>query len=457
MSRSSACRPLLGMNRFALSAVVLAACTGTTNPVLTDLGSDERVWVGGSWAPDTTTDRGGVLEAETALPAVPTDLVLPPVQQLSEFDLTADGSRIAYVTIDTSGDSTVYIANSDGTEPIQLYVTSGTISFISLSPDGAYLAMMGDIQSGTFDLLLLEVANPQNGVTKLNPAETTSANMLGVYPRVAWSATSRYVAFEAALTDPLYWELYVVDLQAGLDPLDRSEILTRAQIEVPAASTSIKGAIAATFDGDDRLWYGAATASSLTPPVELFVVDAGGFGTQTQIALPTRTDDSEASIDNIKISPDGHHIAYSVDAPTATAFQMYYAPTADPTLRVQLTSDIPANMHFTQMAFSPDGGRIALLGGEYFPAVQQNLYVANVAGGSELQLTALPPGVNFIADYTGDYSVLQWSSDAVWFAGQLGSDQLYSLYRFDPAVALQTPERAFDVGTNGGVTEIEIR
>ncbi len=463
MSRSNTRRPLLGMNRFALSAVVLAACTGTTNPVLTNLGPNERVWVSGVW--NGNGGRAGLFDARADLPMLPADVVPGSGPQMLadqdpdddmidldvDFTVTPDGNHLAYVATDGTTE-TVYVANGDGSDPTMVYETTASISGISLAPNAAYLALFADLTTSEItDCFVIDLAHPLDGPIQLSPSRSQTGLPLQVAAYAAWSSDSRYIAFAGAFTDYNYFELEMVDLGAGLSPVQRSTVLSRAQILTPdTAMPGPKGASNPAFDADDRLWFAAAVADTEVPPLELYVAAPGQ--PSAQASLPPRSDTTAPNIDAFAISPDGLHLAYAADTPTATSFEMYYAATSTPTTATSLGgAGTPGTTWYYAVEFSPDGSQLAASVNLADP-MAEDLYVFDVAGGSPTQLSA-----------NGQYDVIgriQWSAGpSLWCTGDLGSNGVSNpaLYRFDPTAGIQTPELAFDVGSTGSVEDVEVR
>jgi hypothetical protein len=459
VSRSRACRPLLGMNRFVVSAVVLAACTGTTSPVITDLAPHERVWVSGVWG---TSGRAGLLDAHADLPMFPATVV-PSSGELADqdpdddvsnldgdFSVTPDGNHLAYVATDGTTE-TVYVANGDGSDRQQVFQTTASIWGLSLSPNAGYLALFGDLSTPQLtDCFVIDLAHPLDGPTQLSPERAEIDPTLRVVANAVWSRDSRYIAFAGAFTDYDFFELDVVDLGAGLSPIQRSTVLSRAQILTPAtAMPGPKGAIDPVFDAADRLWFGAFVADADVPQRELYVALPGQ--PSTKVSLPTRGDTTAPNIEAFAVSPDGLHIAYAADAPVAMSYEIYYATTSTPTTATRLGSGGTPATYYDVLAFSPDGSQLAATANLANP-MTEDLYVFDVDGGSPIQLSA-----NGDADIIGR---IQWSEGpSLWCTGDLGSNGVTNpaLYRFDVTGGIQTPELAFDVGTIGSVEDVQVR
>jgi WD40-like Beta Propeller Repeat len=448
VSRSSAPPPLHGVNRLAFLTVLLAACTGTTEPLLTELGAHERVFAVGYW------DGGlaaGALDAESALPVAPTNIFANPEpgQAVAMLDVTPDGTQLAFGTTNSDHTSSrVYVASGTGGSPRLLASIPANASSVLISPDGAYVAVLAELQvAGLRDLYVIEVAHAETGLIKVSPDRSSSPVEFWMNIDYAvWSPTSRYLAFTGQLTQRDYEELYSVDLGAGLSPVDRTTLLSRAQIMAPdnGPGAQLSGVVVSPqFDAGDRLWYGATIINATPPPIQLFVAEAAAA--PTQIALPARADASEPSVSDLAIAPDGNHVAYGVDTPTANVFGVYYADIIDPSNPKQLAPGVPATAEGSTagLAFSPDGTKLA------YTQFLNGIYTVDVASNTITQLagSAVEP-----------YSRTAWSAHALWLIGadfDVDQSGQLRLLRFDPEIENQTPASAIPLA--GSVDDFEIR
>jgi len=397
-----------------------------------------RVWSSGDWLADGDV-RAGMFVEDAALPVVPTIVVPPGADQLAAgdvVDLSAGGSRLVYVAVDAAGGHALYVADGDGANAMLLHAApaGAEIAFASISPDALRVVYAADEEAdGMLDLYLVAAAG--GGSFKLTPDRVVADPALDVHPGVAWSRTSRWVAFAGELTEAGYTELLISDTSA---PPGVTTIVGRADITTAGGGALEPGA----FDQSNELWF----AARVTAGLELF--HAPTFGGRTPVLTPARADTTASDAGTIAVSPDGSHVVFAADAPIATAFDVYYAPTADPSAATRLTSSVAAPGGPRTIAFAPDGTRVALIGDLTAPGIQEP-YVVSIAG-SQVRLVALAGDQDALA--------LAWNatSTALFCAGDLDTDGDTALYRLDPSQP-QTPELAVAVPAGGDITDLDVR
>jgi hypothetical protein len=398
-----------------------------------------RVWVGGDWTADGD-DRAGMFVEDAMLPVVPAIVVPPGADELAAgdvVDLSSGGSRMVYVAVDASGGHALYVADGDGANAMLLHAApaGAQIVFASISPDALRVVFAADEDAaGMFDLYLVAAAG--GPPFQLTPDRVVADPALDVHPRVAWSRTSRWVAFTGELTEAGYSELFISDTSA---PPGLTTVLSRADITTAGGGALAPGA----FDGANDLWF----AARVTAGVELFRVSAFG-GDPIAVPTPARADTTASDAGAIAIAPDGAHVAFAADAPLATAFDVYYAPTSDPSAAIPLTTTVAGPGAPAAMAFAPDGTRLAVIGDLTTPGVDEP-YVLSVDGGSQIRLVALAGNQDALA--------LGWNSTstALFCAGDLDTDGDAALYRLDPSQP-QTPTLAVAVPPNGDITHLDV-
>ena len=98
-----------------------------------------------------------------------------------------DGSRIAFVEQDQTGNSHVYVMNADGTNPAQLTIFATGDGSPEWSPDGTKFAF-GRKVSGTFQVLVMN--DDGTGLVQLTSSPGGSFNP-------AWSPNGALIAFDS--------------------------------------------------------------------------------------------------------------------------------------------------------------------------------------------------------------------------------------------------------------------
>jgi Tol biopolymer transport system component len=422
-----------------------------------------RIWIGGDWVTDGLQKIGSVPGNATAMIATANVPVIPGTQASVDelgsgslyfvvFDLNAAGTKVAYVA-----DSTVaarfdlFSANADGTNAVTVYQAPATVEIgaIAMSPDGTKIAFMADIDlDGMQDIYVVPNTAASTPV-RVSPARVANDVALDAFRTFTWSRDSRYLAFSGAFTQASYDEVYVRDTMANTT----AAALPRAAILVDMATAGAKGIRGAPlFDAMNRVYFRANIQAVTTPVFELFRTAADGTG-RAALALPARTDTTTSQVGAFQISPDGMKIAFSADAPIATAYEIYASALdlATPTRLTSGTVRAGGNAEFTTpLWWSPDGTKVAFTAdfeteGEYEP------YVATVAtAASAIRLVSLT-----VANTDCDAMAWAQTNDRLFCQGDLVVNNDTSLFALSPTMADQTPALIVTVPTGGDLNDLK--
>lgn len=427
-------------------------------------GPAGRIWFAGDWVADGLQKFSSV-PGSTAAAVVTTTLPVIPGTQASAdelasgsaffvvFDVSAAGTKVAYVA-----DSTVaarfdlFSANADGTNAVTVYQAPPTVEIgaIAMSPDGTKIAFMADADlDGMQDIYVVANAATSTPV-RVSPARAANDATLDAFRTFSWSRDSRYLAFSGDFTQDGFDEVYVRDTMLNTT----AAALPRTAILVDAATAGAKGVRGTPqFDAMNRLYFRANVQNVVASPVfELFRTAADGTG-RTALSLPARTDTTASQPGAFQLSPDGLKIAFSADAPIATAYEVYTSGLdfATPTRLTSGTVRAGGNAEFTTpLWWSPDGTKVAFTAdfeteGEYEP------YVATVAtAASAIRLVSLTVA-------STDCELMAWAQngDRVFCQGDLVVNNDTALFSLSPSMADQTPTLVVAVPTGGDLNDLK--
>jgi TolB protein len=245
-------------------------------------------------APDATTSTSGapVAEADGALQTLSivdvgsgTETPFAAPVGASGFDVTLDGSMVAYTDLDEDGNAQVFVMDSDGSNTRQLTHGEGGAGGPDWSADGSMIAYIRDTSDNT-QMFVVRVSNGESTMVTQEPQ--------GAVDPGGWAPDGRSIVFSTLIFSPIHHYAAVsVDIATGKTRLivadgstptlspDGSWIAFNSWLKpqirlILANSDGSERRIIARFGGDDGLEQWSPDSAQIA-----FVrtTDEDGFGT----------------------------------------------------------------------------------------------------------------------------------------------------------------------------------
>ena len=298
---------------------------------------------------------------------VPGDLVSGYAGSWRTFDLSVDGSRIAYSTCGYGEDYEIVVANIDGTDTRKLSPNISQDLSPAWSPDGTRLAFIRVLPPGWLSVLIIHPVAPgksvQVGISNTGLFQRPAGKSQSVtrHPPV-WSPDGQSIAFLGDSTDISDWGTTITKLHVYMVGSDGSGLrrIVSNVVSAPSWSPDSERIAVAVSEGDGATLYTFATDGS--DPVMVTRVDA------KDIVDRSSGDFNPAAlwVPNVSWSLDGSKIMYG-------ALSVKNVEDGSVVLDTQLirfewvgnygTRDASYEdaRTFPVAAWSPDGSRIAVL------------------------------------------------------------------------------------------------
>jgi len=421
-------------------------------------GPATRVWVYGDFLTNNTTQLGTFVHESAQMPVTMTGI--PSTGKLYDllgtpFSINANGTKIAYVADSTvAGRWDLFLADADGGNAVTVTtaVNTATITDPSFSPDGTKLAFVSDRDVATQkDIYVVDAAASSTPV-RVSPARNNVALDASSF---VWSPDSKLLAMTGDFATDARYALWTVDTTAATPaPV---QVLTDAE-NLATTPNGVLSPGPKWVSNTKVVFYGALTAAG---DRHLYVATAGTAGvTELASTAITRADSTKAEAHVFGISPDLSKIVFSSDGITATAFELYVANTDGTGTPTRLTagttragSDLDG---FEELAFSPDGMKVAVVADWGATDAKYEPYVVSLAGG-DLHRVAIPGDP---IDAMRDASKLQWTRGGakLYFRADGGAtDNEFGLWVANPVMTDGTATLAVSAPVNGDVSGVITR
>ena len=299
---------------------------------------------------------------------VPGDLVSDYAGSWRTFDLSVDGSRIAYSTCGYGEDYEIVVANIDGTDTRKLSPNISQDLYPAWSPDGTRLAFIRVLPPGWRSVLIIHPVAPgksvQVGISNTGLFQRPAGKSQSVtrHPPV-WSPDGQSIAFLGDSTDISDWGTRITKLHVYMVGSDGSGLrrIVSNVVSAPSWSPDNERIAVAVSEGDGATLYTFATDGS--DPVMVTRVDAKDI-----VARSGESDPAALWVPNVSWSLDGSKIMYGAlsvknveDGSVVLDTQLIrFEWVGNYGTRVVSYIDEDART-FPVAAWSPDGSRIAVL------------------------------------------------------------------------------------------------
>src|SRR5262249_19353012 len=156
------------------------------------------------------------------------------------------------------------------------------------------------------------------------------------------------------------------------------------------------------------------------------------------------------------MTPDGHDVVFSADAPTLGAYNLFRVTFGNGTATNLTNLANAGHTDFTApLWFSPDGTRVATVAN--FASARNEPFVTKLDGSDHHRLVSV--AATCTGCTTPDANIIQWTADGagIYVMGDLTSNNDTKIYRVDPAMTDQMPTLAVDVPTSGDFVNLFVR
>jgi Tol biopolymer transport system component len=264
----------------AIALVAVLVVAGVVLAIST-MGSDD-VQPAGEGANPTLGPKGTEQTLSIVDVRSGTGTTLTVTSSASEFDVTLDGSMVAYTDLDENGNAQVFVMDVDGSNARQLTSGEGGVSVADAtgpfwSPDGSMIAYARDT-SDNAELFVVRVSNGESTMVTQEPQDVVGPG--------GWAPDGGSIVFSTPNYSLNHYSALSVDLASG-----------ETRVIVPDGSSP-------TLSPDGVL---IAFNSWLKPDplVRLMIADADGSGRRVIARL-------EGEDGHQRWSPDSTQIAYAV-------------------------------------------------------------------------------------------------------------------------------------------------
>lgn len=210
-----------------------------------------------------------------------------------------DGTRVAYVGQDSSGQSSIVIINSDGTNP-RIISNTGLVFDLAWAPDGTKIAFAKQVDTQAFrqDIFVVDVDG--TNLRNLTQSVLTNSTVRNLGP--SWSPDSRGIIFYSDRDNPInensgarrsIWHIYTMDL-------DGSNV---RRMTMPSSSGLQRESSPAWSPDGSKIAFVGSTDANDGRRNEIYVIDTAG-------TTPTRLTNNDLNDSNPKWSPDGSKIVF---------------------------------------------------------------------------------------------------------------------------------------------------
>jgi hypothetical protein len=318
-----------------------------------------------------------------------------------DFQLSRDGTRIVYRgDLVTDGAFDLFSTSTSGGEP-QLKLSAGTLadgdvfSDYQLTADGSRVVYRGDLVT--------------DGVSELYSASTTAGGTqvglsftflpgADVFSDYQITADGSRVVYRGDLATDGVSELYgastlVPASQVALNftPLPGTDVFSDYQI-TPAGRVVYRGDLAT--EGVSAL-YSASTFTN---------------GSQIGLSFSLLTG---ADVSDHQLTPDGSRVVYRGDLVADGASALYSASTIAGGTQISLSSTTLAGADVTDYQLTPDGSRVVYRGDLVTDGVSALYSASTIAGGTQISLSSTTLAGADVSDYqiTSDGSRVVYRGD----------------------------------------------
>ncbi len=411
---------------------------GTETDAGTQPNGESKIWFYGDYKTDNkyAVARHDLPAGET------TDLAFDDLGsgRVNQWDVSSDGKKVLMLAARVqAGRQDLVTMNADGTGLTNLVEMPGTgpqdMTDARFSPDGTKILFRADYaEDGVNDVYVV----PTSGGTpvRITPDRPSSGDpkALGA-SAMAWSPTGKYVAIVGDYTTDRALELYIADI-SGAAPTVVTALPASEIGDVSGETASFGVASQLAWSNDDLVVFKVRKVGSAA--YNLYSVKPDGSGLQKVAQAPADTVD----IGGIAVSPDGKTLAYSADAITANADEVYVLPldgSAAPKLISSGTVAAGRSILFNSLTWSPDGTRLAFAA-DYDATAEGHfdLYVAP-ADGTAIRLVAVGDSADKDVDVTDGIAWAPDSSGIAFAADHLVKDDTDIFRTTDLTTPNQTP------------------
>ncbi|MFH2007484.1 MAG: calcium-binding EGF-like domain-containing protein [bacterium] len=422
-----------------------------------------RVWFWGDFDTDETHEVGfrvypGGDKTTMTLTGINTS------NWINGVSVSPDGGQVAVAGSSGANMSPVLIVyNADGSgTPLTLATGGAGQEFrgVSFSPDGAWVAFRWDEDfTNAFGLYVVE-ADGSGTPKRVHPA-LTDANFDVSYFR--WAPTDgtaeRHIAFRADLDTDEVFGLWTVEISAA-NPTPVAIVPTADVVAGAEVAMMIR------FDSQRRVYFKSDFEQLYQ--YRVYRADLDGANREQVPGTALTNGNGEAAVGSFGISNSGTVLAFSIDAPTNSLYQVYTMDLSGTTASIVSdvstaappSGDYHGPSFYGSIIFSQDDQHLAVIADWPVSAGDlDNAYSAFVlpasgtAGG--VRLTGVPNN----AALGADLGVFSPDAGVMFIRGDLAADNVFELFMTaDITTADQAPATILeeDVPTGGEIRGIWI-
>lgn len=330
---------------------------------------------------------------------------------VTNFLLSADGSRVVYIGILTSdGVAEIYSASTAaaGTQ-IKLNntpVANGDVSSQFLV-EGDRAVYQGNLDNNNaIESYSASILAPGNQIPlNLRPL-ISGGNVVAIADAASGTAILR-----GDLTTNGINELYAVSVSS-----------TASEVKVsstPVAGGAVEGSdLYLTPDGTRAIYKGDLVTDNVR---ELF--SASTFTPGTQVKL-NDTPVAGGFVDQVELTPDGTLVVYTGDLLTDEVREVFSAASTDPDTQIRISNPpVTGGGLIGAIKISPDGARVVYDGDFTTDNVRELYSASTTVSGTQIKISETVVGAGFLAEFK-----FPATGDRVVYRGSLDSNAVFELY-----------------------------